>query len=198
MGYHSELMLKAGAQLTSIDLSPTSIEATCTRLSQRALHGDVRQMDARCLEFPDEHFDFIWSWGVIHHSAWTGMIIKEMARVMKSGAQCRVMVYNINGMGAYVTIIRDYLIGFWKDRSLDECLWKRSDGYMARHYSKDMLADFFRIFFKEVEVQVFGQDADAIPLPRQVRIPLLRFFSPARLEALVARRGSFLFVRAIK
>lgn len=198
MGYHTELMLQAGARLTSIDISPTSIEATRTRLNQRSLDGKVLQMDARSLEFPDEYFDFIWSWGVIHHSAWTGMIVKEMARVLKPGCESRIMVYNLNGMGAYITILRDYLLGFWRGRTMDECLWRRTDGYMARYYSKDILSDIFRIFFRDVEVKVFGQDADAIPLPRQLRRPLMRLISPARLEDLVARRGGFLFLTATK
>lgn len=198
MGYHSELMLRAGARLTSIDISETSVKATQSRLAQRDLEGDVKQMDAVNLEFPDEHFDFIWSWGVIHHSAWTGMIVKEMARVLRPGGEARVMVYNLNGMGAYIAIIRNYLISFWRGHTLDECLWKNTDGYMSRYYTKDIFEDLIRIFFTQVEVQVFGQDADAIPLPRQLRRPILRMVSTARLERLVALRGGFLFATATK
>jgi 2-polyprenyl-3-methyl-5-hydroxy-6-metoxy-1,4-benzoquinol methylase len=150
MGYHSELMLRAGARLTSIDISETSVKATQSRLAQRDLEGDVKQMDATNLDYPNEHFDFIWSWGVIHHSAWTGKIVKEMARVLRPGGEARVMVYNLNGMGAYITIIRNYLIGFWHGHTLDECLWKSTDGYMSRYYTKDILEDLFRIFFAQV------------------------------------------------
>jgi 2-polyprenyl-3-methyl-5-hydroxy-6-metoxy-1,4-benzoquinol methylase len=51
MGMHTEMMHKAGAKLTSIDISPTSIEATNRRLAIRQIEGDVRQMDAEALGF---------------------------------------------------------------------------------------------------------------------------------------------------
>jgi 2-polyprenyl-3-methyl-5-hydroxy-6-metoxy-1,4-benzoquinol methylase len=198
MGLHSELIARASANLTSIDISDTSIEATTRRLALRKLPANVLQMDSRVLEFPDASFDFVWSWGVIHHSAQTAVILKEIHRVLRPGGQVRFMVYNIAGMSAYVTIVRDYLLGFWQGRSLDECLWKRSDGYMARHYSEDVLADILRLFFSSVTAETFGQDADAIPLPRRIRLPLLRLMSIEALSRLANQRGSLLFMTATK
>ena len=146
MGLHTELITGAGANLTSIDISDTSVETTRRRLALKKLSADVRQMDARTLDFPDSSFDLVWSWGVIHHSAQTAAVVKDISRVLKPGGEVRFMVYNIDGMSAYATIVRDYLFGFWRGRSLDECLWKRSDGFMARYYSKDMLTDILRLF----------------------------------------------------
>ena len=34
------------------------------------------------MEFADNSFDFIWSWGVIHHSADTQRVLREMHRVL--------------------------------------------------------------------------------------------------------------------
>ncbi len=198
MGLHTELMARAGANVTSIDISPTSINATRRRLDLNGLAADVRQMDACSLAFPDQSFDFVWSWGVIHHSARTGRIIKEIYRVLTPGGETRVMVYNLEGMAAYVTMVRDYLFGFWRGKTLDQCLWARSDGYMARHYSKDMLSDVFHIFFDDVTAETLGQDADAIPLPRHFRRPLLSLISEHRLAQVARRRGAFLFMTARK
>jgi 2-polyprenyl-3-methyl-5-hydroxy-6-metoxy-1,4-benzoquinol methylase len=198
MGLHSELLTRAGANHTAIDISETSIEATTRRLALHGLIANVKRMDARTLEFPDASFDFVWSWGVIHHSAQTGIIIKEIHRVLKPGGETRIMVYNVDGMSAYITIVRDYLTGFWRGRSIDECLWKRSDGFMARHYSKDMLTDIMRIFFAEVSVETYGQDADGIPLPRQIRPLAMRLMSAKTLASRANARGSFLVMTAIK
>ncbi len=198
MGYHTELMTRAGAIVTSIDISDTSVMATKARLSIKGLGGDVVQMDARQMNFADNSFDFVWSWGVIHHSAWTCAIVKEISRVLKEGGQSRVMVYNLNGMSAYISIVRDYLGGFWRGRTLDACLWKRSDGFMARYYTADILSDVFLCFFRSADVNVYGQDADAVPLPRYLRRPLLRVLSETTLVRLIARRGGFLFVIANK
>jgi 2-polyprenyl-3-methyl-5-hydroxy-6-metoxy-1,4-benzoquinol methylase len=198
MGLHSELIVRAGANLTSVDISDTSVEATTRRLALRKLPAEVLQMDSRVLEFPDASFDFVWSWGVIHHSAQTAVILKEIHRILRPGGRVGFMVYNIAGMSAYVTIVRDYLLGFWRGRSLDECLWKRSDGFMARYYSEDVLADILRLFFSSVTAKAFGQDADAIPLPRRIRLPLLRLMSIEAQSRLANRRGSLLFMTATK
>jgi 2-polyprenyl-3-methyl-5-hydroxy-6-metoxy-1,4-benzoquinol methylase len=198
MGLHTELMTRAGARVTSVDISPTSVEATRRRLELKGLAGDVRQMDACRLEFPECTFDFVWSWGVIHHSARTGVVVKEIHRVLKPGGETRVMVYNLESTWAYTTIMRDYVFGFWRNKSLDQCLWRRSDGYMARYYTRDSLGDLFHVFFDEVAIETLGQDADAVPLPRSLRMPLLRAFSEERLKAVANRRGSFLFVTARK
>jgi ubiquinone/menaquinone biosynthesis C-methylase UbiE len=198
MGLHSELIARAGAKFTAIDISDTSIEATTRRLALRQLSANVTLMDARALDFPDASFDFVWSWGVIHHSAQTARIIKEIHRVLSPGGETRIMVYNLDGMSAYTTIIRDYLSGFWRGRSLDDCLWQRSDGFMARHYTKDMLSDIMRLFFSDVRAETFGQESDAVPLPRQLRPLLTRMMPTESLARRANARGSFLFITAIK
>lgn len=198
MGLHSQLLSQAGAKLTSIDISDVSIEATSRRLALHGLSAEVRRMDACNLEFPDNTFDFVWSWGVIHHSARTAVIIKEIARVLRPGGETRIMVYNLNGMWAYLTILRDYVFGFWRGRTIDECLWRRSDGFMARYYSRDVLGDLMLAFFSSVELDTFGQDADGLPLPRRARRLLMPFMSKEKLAIRANGRGFFLFAIATK
>lgn len=198
MGLHSELMTRAGAEVTSIDLSETSVGATKRRLELKGLQGDVRQMDAEKLQFADETFDFVWSWGVIHHSSHTGRVVREIHRVMKPGAECRVMVYNLAGMPAYITMMLDYSRKFWTGRTLDECLWSVTDGFTARYYSRDMLADLFGVFFEPVTVLTYGQDADVVPLPSALRKIALRFVPLNRQRAAVRKRGAFVFAIAQK
>lgn len=59
MGLHSELMARAGAYVSSIDLSPTSVEATLKRAQLKGLSIDVCPMDAAVLKFSDATFDFV-------------------------------------------------------------------------------------------------------------------------------------------
>lgn len=198
MGLHTELMARAGAMLLSIDISDTSIDATTRRMSLKGLSADVRRMDAEELDFADNSFDFVWSWGVIHHSARTGRIVREIHRVLKPGGEVRVMVYNLEGMAAYVSIARRYMLGFWRKNSLDECLWRSSDGYSARFYTKDLLEDVFNTFFTDVSAESFGQDADAVPLPRRLRAPVLRMMRIATVKRLANQRGALLFVTGRK
>jgi len=198
MGLHSELMARAGADVSAIDLSPTSVAVTARRATLKGLRIDVRQMDAVTLDFPDATFDFVWSWGVIHHSSRTGRIVREIHRVLKPGGEVRVMVYNLDGMPAYITLVTKYLTGFWRGRPLDECLWNSTDGYTARFYTPDLLADAFATFFENVRVESFGQDADAVPLPGSLRAPVLKLISQETLARWANKRGAFLFVTATK
>lgn len=198
MGLHTELLAKAGARLVSVDLSKTSIEATRARSQLKGFDVDLRQMDAVDLAFQNDSFDFVWSWGVIHHSAQTGRIVREIHRVLRPGGEVRAMVYNLEGMPAYHVMISKYLLGFWRGRSLDECLWEHSDGYMARYYTRDSLTDLFGIFFNDVSVESYGQDADAVPLPQSLRRIVMSMFSEAKLSQLANKRGAFLFVKVCK
>ena len=198
MGFHTEMLVRAGAEVTAIDLSPTSVMATKKRLEQKTLMADVRQMDAEILDFPSSSFDIVWTWGVIHHSSRTGRIVRELERVLRPGGSARIMVYNLEGMPAYITLVTSYLLGFWRGQSLDEALWRSTDGFTARFYSRDSLTDLLGTFFDEVEITVLGQDGDVVPLPRVLRRPILKFISLSHQRALIRRRGAFLFAVARK
>lgn len=198
MGFHSELLVRAGAQLSAIDLSPTSVMATRKRLELKKLEASVHEMDAERLGFPSNSFDMVWSWGVIHHSSRTGRIVREIERVLRPGGEARIMVYNLEGMSAYITLVRRYLFGFWRGQSLDELLWRSTDGFTARFYTKDGFSDLLATFFDAVNLTVLGQDADVVPLPRVVRQQVLRLVPLLRQHDAVRKRGSFLFAVASK
>lgn len=198
MGCHSEMLARAGAEVNAIDLSPTSVKATKERAAQKQLNIDVRQMDGEKLEFASGSFDMVWSWGVIHHSSRTGCIVREIERVLRPGGEARIMVYNFEGMPAYISLVTRYLFGFWCGQSVDEILWRSTDGFSARFYSKDHLADLLRTFFDEIDIVTLGQDSDVVPLPQVLRRQVLKFVPISRQRALIRRRGAFLFAAAKK
>jgi SAM-dependent methyltransferase len=135
----------------------------------------------------------IWSWGVIHHSAHTGRILNQIHRALKPGGDARLMVYNLDGMQGYVTMMRRYLVGFWRGKSLDEQLWRDTDGFTARFYTRDQWRDLLSIFFNDISIKSFGHDADAVPLPRQLRRPVLKLIPVRRQMELANSRGLMLF-----
>jgi len=198
MGFHSEMFARAGAELTCVDLSPTSVKATRTRLDLKNLRADVGEMDAESLSLPSGDFDMVWAWGVIHHSSRTGRIVREIERVLRPDGEARIMVYNLEGMPAYITLITRYLLGFWRGRSLDEALWRSTDGFSARFYTRDEFADLLATFFDRVETSTLGQDADVVPFPKFLRRQVLKLIPLSRQRRLASRRGGFLFAVAKK
>jgi 2-polyprenyl-3-methyl-5-hydroxy-6-metoxy-1,4-benzoquinol methylase len=197
MGLHTELMARAGAHVTALDISPTSVAATRARLALKGIAAEVCEADAEALD-ADGAYDFIWSWGVIHHSSRTGRVLRNLHRALAPGGQLRFMVYSLDGAQAYAVMMSRYMFGFWRGRSLDELLWRSTDGFLARYYSKDALTDLCRTFFDDVEMQVFGQESDAVPLPSALRGLVRPLFSDRYIEQAVRRRGTFLFATATK
>lgn len=199
MGLHTEVMARHGAEVTAIDLTPTAVEATERRLALKGLRARVMQADAERLPFEDASFDFVWSWGVIHHSSRTARIVREIARVLTPGGACRVMVYNREGMWALQYLLRQHLLkGKFLRQSFDETLWSSTDGFSARYYVREQFEDLFRAFFAEVSSEICGQEVDAIPLPRRLRNLALRAVPESYVRAAQARRGSFIFLKAAR
>jgi 2-polyprenyl-3-methyl-5-hydroxy-6-metoxy-1,4-benzoquinol methylase len=197
MGLHTQLMAATGAQVTAIDLSDTSIEATRKRLALKGLTAHVERVDAEVMPFDSGSFDFVWSWGVIHHSARTARIARNIARVLRADGEARVMVYNREGTPARVSLINDHILqGGFLRRSYEETLFKTTDGFSARYYVREQFEDLFRAFFDDVNAEIFGQDADAVPLPRGLRRIALRVLPESYLRAAQARRGGFIFLKA--
>lgn len=197
MGFHTELLARAGAEVTSVDLSPTSVAATRQRMKLKSLNAVVVHADAERLPFGSGSFDFVWSWGVIHHSSRTARIVREIARVTKPDGECRIMVYNRAGMPARIAYFKDYLLKFKFLRySFEEILYRSTDGFSARFYISEQFEDLFRAFFAEVSSEICGQDADAIPLPAVLRRAALKIFPERYLKNAQKRRGAFIFLRA--
>ena len=76
-----------GANTHGIDLTARAIEITKKRLSFYDLSSNLKVGDAENLEFSDNSFDFIYSWGVIHHSPDTQKAVDEIYRVLKPGGR---------------------------------------------------------------------------------------------------------------
>lgn len=94
LGADHERFATAGAHLTGIDLTPRAVSRTRARLEVLGLPHDVREGDAERIDFPDNTFDVVYSWGVIHHSPDTPQAVREILRVLKPGGQARVMIYH--------------------------------------------------------------------------------------------------------
>ncbi len=83
-----------GARVAAVDLNPVSVAQTARRFRHFALPGTILEMDARTLAFTREAFDYVYSWGVLHHSPELERSVHELFRVLRPGGGFGVMLYN--------------------------------------------------------------------------------------------------------
>jgi len=91
---HAEWARNSPRTLTGIDLTPRAIDHTKTRLAILDRTSRLLVGDAENLPFPDESFDLVYSWGVLHHSPDTVAAIREVHRVLRPGGEARIMIYH--------------------------------------------------------------------------------------------------------
>ena len=89
----------AAAEVIAFDLSKSNIETTQLRAEQRQLANiHVIQGSIHELPFPNEHFDVVWSNGVLHHTGDTDLALKEVSRVLKPGGWMWLYLYGSGGI----------------------------------------------------------------------------------------------------
>jgi len=198
-GSHAQLLVQHARSYTGIDLTSYAVKSTTQRLRFLGGNGTIRQMDAEHMDFPAETFDFIWSWGVIHHSANTRQIIKEMHRVLRSGGEAVIMVYHRSfwSYRVFTGLIGGIAHGhLLRTKSFHEASQMMTDGAIARLYTsrewKTLASDLFEVR----EVRILGSKAGLVPLPPGRLKRGLMFLIPNSVSRFLNNRmkfGTFLF-----
>jgi ubiquinone/menaquinone biosynthesis C-methylase UbiE len=166
-GTHAQLLAPRCKSFTGIDLTSHAAEMTAQRLKLFKIPGTILQMDAEHMNFADNSFDFIWSWGVIHHSADTRQVLQEMHRVLRPGGTCVVMVYHKSLWNFYVcgSLRGVFQRQFKKQGSLHHVTQGATDGAIARHYTRHEWQQMTSSLFQIASIQVYGLKSDIVPLP---------------------------------
>lgn len=169
-GTHASLIAPRARSYTGVDLTETAASFTRTRLEKmKCSNARAIQMDAEELTFPDNCFDFVWSWGVIHHTADPKRILQQMQRVLRPGGQAVVMVYHRSFWKFYVVdglfngLGRGLLFRLGSVARVNQA---QADGAIARFYRKDEWEDLCNGLFHIDSFSVSGLKSDVVPLPR--------------------------------
>jgi ubiquinone/menaquinone biosynthesis C-methylase UbiE len=85
---------RAEADLYGIDLSKRAVKLTSKRLELYGLQANIIHGDAEDMPFPDNYFDLVYCWGVIHHTVNPTKVSDEIYRVLKPGGSFRGMVHH--------------------------------------------------------------------------------------------------------
>ena len=94
MGTMAMLWAQHGVQVTAIDLNSEAVQQTRRRFELFGLKGTIEEGDATALQFENDYFDYVYSWGVLHHSPNSDISVREMIRVLKPGGMFGLMMYH--------------------------------------------------------------------------------------------------------
>jgi len=143
--------LKAGAIATGVDLSSASLERARSRCLTAGLHADLHLADAENLPFPDNSFDVVYSYGVMHHSPDTPRCFREALRVLKPGGQARIMIYHHPSLTGLMLWLR---YGVLRGKSLRQSVYAHLESPGTKTYTQNeaqsLLAGFENISMRQV------------------------------------------------
>ena len=193
-----------GAQVTAVDLNPVSVAQTSQRLKLLDLPGHVAQTDANALCLETGAFDYVYSWGVLHHSPNLERSIAELFRVLRPGGEFGVMLYNRRSI-RYAYLMR-YVQGYLHGES--EFL---SPVELASRYTDDLesegnphtwpvtraeMSALFSPYTEKLSFDVFGEDLENL---FELMLPIVSRYIPRPLRNVWARRwGWSLWISGMK
>ncbi|HEX8770339.1 MAG TPA: class I SAM-dependent methyltransferase, partial [Acidimicrobiales bacterium] len=196
-GFHAELLARAGARVHGIDLTGAAVASTQDRFRLKNLDGHFEQWDAE-IDRADftRRFAFAWSWGVIHHSSLTARIVRNVANWIQDDGSFAGMVYHRDSTALLIALVRQWILrGKLFSYSVDEALWRNTDGFSARYYPAEQWRDLLLAFFERADVFVAGIDTD-LPVPRSLRRHILPHVPPEARSRYLSRYGSFVVFSA--
>jgi len=191
-GTMASVWASTGATVTAIDLNPQAIQQTKRRFELMGYQGTVQAADARALPFDDEHFDYAYSWGVLHHSPDLKKSVSELMRVLKPDGEFGIMLYNRKSVMQWWII--QFIEGFvhYENRFLTplQLASRYTDGS-----EREGNPHTWPVTSKEMKqmLQPFSSDTRTSILDEQLNIwhflpPRFSRLLPRRLERSLARR----------
>ena len=137
------LMSKHGADVVAIDLTESAVAIAQRNREVQELSFEVLCMDAEHMTFDADSFDFVFSWGVLHHSQDTCAAFREVSRVLRPGGNGMIMVYHKRslryyGLGLLCLLGKGYI---FRGHNLATVQQLFTDGFYHRHFAKRELRD---------------------------------------------------------
>ena len=168
-GTDSLQFARAGTILSAVDLTSAAVALTRESLALSGLSGDIQQGDAEDLPFPDNHFDLVYSWGVLHHTPNTERTFDEAFRVLKPGGKITIMLYNRHSIVAWRVWQKFALRAGRPFRSLTDVIAHNVESAGTKAYTQKELPRMFHRF-SNVTVEPVLTPYDLRRLPSWLRL----------------------------
>ena len=105
IGTDARQLIRAGARYIGLNIDRSSAEGAALALRLFALPGVSLQRDASSLDFSDETFDVVYSFGVLPHIQQVERVVAEIERVLTPGGELLVMLYNRSSIKYVIEIM---------------------------------------------------------------------------------------------
>jgi len=152
------------------------------------------------LPFPENSFDVVYSYGVMHHSPNTQQCVREAFRVLKPGGQARIMIYQHPSVTGAMLWLR---YGLLSGKSLRQSVLEHLESPGTKSYTKQEARQLMTAF-RDVQVRVEFSPGDLLlhQPSQKFQAPSYRLLwkiFPRRLIRRFTRRwGLFLLITASK
>lgn len=204
MGADHRLLAEARpATLTGIDLTPRAVTHTRKMLESNGLSSRLLVTDAERMPFRNASFDFVYSWGVLHHSPDTAQAFREAWRVLRPGGTARIMIYHSSSVTGYMLWFRYGLLRGRPFRPLRDIYAHHLESPGTKAYS---VADakVLCAMFRSVDIRTRLNFGDLLQgeAGQRHRGPLLRIAKAVwprwLIRVLFRRRGLLMMIEARK
>lgn len=105
-GIDSLQFARAGAELTAVDLTPNALKLAQRNLEVHGYTATFVNANAEAMDFPDNHFDVVYSNGVLHHTPRPQKAFDEVFRVLKPGGEAVILLYKKHSWMHLLTYIQ--------------------------------------------------------------------------------------------
>jgi len=206
MGTMAMNWAKNGAKIRAVDLNPVAVQATTKRFRLSGFTPQVVEADGNVIPFITASFDYVYSWGVLHHSPDLERSIAELFRVLRPGGQFGVMLYNRESFRYkyHVRYTEGFLHGESQFLNPLQLASRYGDGDRVEGnphtwpVTKAEMRQLFGQYSSDLAIDTFGGDLD-FDLEIILPIPGLARRIPAALKKPWARRlGWSLWMRGSK
>ena len=146
LGADHKKIVQQGFKTYGIDLTQRAIDHTRNRLFQENLSSNLNVGNAEQLEFTDNYFDGIYSWGVIHHSPNPHKVVSEIFRVLKPGGSLKIMLYHKYSIVIFMLWLRYALMRFNPFLSFSQVSSRYLESPGTQVFTKKEILQMFKKF----------------------------------------------------
>lgn len=174
-GIDSAEFARNGASVVSTDFTGSAVQLTGELFREAGLNAQVVQANATALPFPNDSFDCVYSFGVLHHIPAIDQALSEIKRVLTPGGLVMAMLYHRDSLlyGYSIVYLRGIKEGLLPELTVDELLARfserREDNPYTKVYTKQEAHDLFSRYFQSCSVEV---RYNVIDLPQQRKVKL--------------------------